>query len=316
MNSLKFMLDKEERDELLNSLSLQQQEYLKNELKRSKKTAFANVLAKTKGLNTSSDLDLLNQIKSWELIEYIDAGKVTIDLKCECGRPLRYQYIVRNNITNETRKLGINHLVEHTKIPSHIAKEIVRGFSEIDYELDEILYKLKTKWQSNLAIPPGIELTETIQHHLNLNLPLLDKQLSQVHRLIKHLNVKNTNFSHTKVKSDNTFPSDNHIREVINQIKGSIKPLEYSFDENYLTKKQQQFIVAFVETTSEVISARAICELLINLKLTPNKRFSSRKPEIFPYVCMFLEFLSTKGKCIPISKNMDDRTYKPSMQSA
>lgn len=316
MESLKYILEKKERDDLMNSLSIPQRVFLKNELKRSKKTAFANILAKNKGHNTSSDADLLRQIKSWELIEYIDAGKVNIDLKCECGRPLRYQYVVKNNITNETRRLGINHLVEHTKIPPQIAKEIVRGFSEIDYELDEILYKLKTKWKMSLILPPGLEVPENIQCHLDLDLPLLDKQINHLSYLIKPSFKHHEKFPHPKVGSDKTSPFDIHIQKVINQIKDNIKPLEYSFGEEQLTKKQQQVIVAYVETTTEEVSVRELCELLIDLKLTPNKRYSSRKPVIFAYVCMYLDFLSSKEKCTLISKNSDDRFYKPSTLTA
>ncbi|MGR9635250.1 hypothetical protein ACU82A_30120 [Bacillus cereus] len=115
--------------------------YLSEFLKRGKRTAFASVLAQQKGDNSQEDADHISI--QWTLLDFIDAGTISDELKCECGRSLRYQYIVKNLSTGKVLKFGKSHFQEHTNIPADIVKEVINGMLQIDYELDEILIKLK-----------------------------------------------------------------------------------------------------------------------------------------------------------------------------
>ncbi|MGR5991972.1 hypothetical protein ACT7C6_27525 [Bacillus paranthracis] len=114
-----------------------------------KKTAFANVMALDKGIvlpNHATDAEIQSILDEWVLIEYIDNGERNANTPCECGRPLRYQYIVQHQTTKETRRFGITHFAEHTGLPAHIVKQIKDGFAVIDYERDELLVKLQDHW--------------------------------------------------------------------------------------------------------------------------------------------------------------------------
>ena len=74
---------------------------------------------------------------AWSII--FDNGFINPDTPCECGRPLRYQYIVEHKPTNEARRFGITHFEGHTGVSASIINEIKKGFNSIDYEQDELL---------------------------------------------------------------------------------------------------------------------------------------------------------------------------------
>ncbi|MEW4237181.1 hypothetical protein Q0N71_31115 [Bacillus thuringiensis] len=96
----------------MGSLSDEQQEYLRNFLKRGNQTVFSSMLARLKGGESEEDAEHIST--QWMFIDYIDAGKVSKDHPCECGRPLRYQYIVKNLVTNKILKFSKDHFEKHT----------------------------------------------------------------------------------------------------------------------------------------------------------------------------------------------------------
>ncbi len=126
-----------ERDIIFNGLSDEQQEYLRTFLKRGKQASFSSVLARLKGGESEDDAEHIST--QWILIDYIDAGEVSHDYLCECGRPLRYQYVVKNLVTDKILKFGKNHFEEHTGLSSEIVSAVIKGMHKIDKELDEIL---------------------------------------------------------------------------------------------------------------------------------------------------------------------------------
>lgn len=65
-------------------------------------------------------------------------------LYCQCGRRLKYQYIVKSKATGKKMGLGIQHFKDHLNIPQQVAKEIVDRLSNVDFGLDELLW-LKRK---------------------------------------------------------------------------------------------------------------------------------------------------------------------------
>lgn len=186
----------DERNAILVKMSERQREFLLSTLKRGRATAFANTLlmtlAETKHAATHLFTESADLIESdWELVEIIDAGQVTDSLKCECGRSLRYQYTVKNNLTSETLKLGKTHLALHMGIPEHIAQAVINNLMKIDFELDEILEKYESKFNKAADDPMNsywekylFLFDETIVQQFELGIPFLDSQITKLTDLI------------------------------------------------------------------------------------------------------------------------------------
>lgn len=102
--------------------------------------------------------------------------------------PLRYQYVVKNIKTEDIRKFGITHFEEHTGFPPSLVKQIIKGIEKIDYEKDEILTKLESGWRLEyeqiIDIPSEVKIPKDIQQHMDLDLPLLDRQIKRLKQLI------------------------------------------------------------------------------------------------------------------------------------
>lgn len=64
-------------------------------------------------------------------------------LFCECGRPLKYQFVVKSIKTGRKIKLGINHFADHLHVPLEVAREIQKGINEVDLALDQLLWLKK-----------------------------------------------------------------------------------------------------------------------------------------------------------------------------
>ena len=129
----KIILDDTTSSNILAALTEKQKNFLEQHVKRGKKTAFANVMALDKGIvlpNHATDAEIQSILDEWVLIEYIDNGKSNANTPCECGRPLRYQYIVQHQTTKETRRFGITHFAEHTGLPAHMLNK-----SKMDLQL-------------------------------------------------------------------------------------------------------------------------------------------------------------------------------------
>lgn len=191
---MKIILNVSDRDRILATMQEDQIDFLKNKMLRSKKTVFANELAKSKGIHITesmTDEEIAMLLEEWELVEYIDAGYVSNELKCECGRPLRYQYVVKHSKTGDIKKFGITHFEEHTGIPPQIVKYIIRGLEQIDYEMDEILLKIDSGWNihtNHPNLPVDLVLPDDIKQYIELGLPLLEKHDKRLRKLIADYN--------------------------------------------------------------------------------------------------------------------------------
>ncbi|HDR6957136.1 MULTISPECIES: DUF3895 domain-containing protein [Bacillus cereus group] len=306
-------LTQTERDILFKELSNVQQEYLTNFLKRGKKTAFASILAQQKGEGSEEDYKHIST--NWRLVDYIDAGVVTETLKCECGRSLRYQYIVKNLKTNKILKFGKSHFEEHTNIPAEIVKQVIEGMTKIDYELDEILIKLRNNWSlennEGIQLPLNIEIPRDIKEHLELKLPLLDKQVNKLLGILfehtKHeINLQSVEFNNTEPNQISLF--DEVMTLGIEQ-GFNTKPIYNKVLHNFLSESEKSFIKSFIQQ-HEIISTRQLCEFLIEHKGSNAKRYLSGKPLIYPYVANYLENLEYEG-LVFFGENLDyrDKTF-------
>ncbi len=304
-----------ERDIIFNGLSDEQQEYLRTFLKRGKQASFSSVLARLKGGESEDDAEHIST--QWILIDYIDAGEVSHDYLCECGRPLRYQYVVKNLVTDKILKFGKNHFEEHTGLSSEIVSAVIKGMHKIDKELDEILSKISSEWSLIASldvdfIPDDLVVPSDIQEHFDLGLPLLDRQIV---RLKEEIRVHNSSMKKNQFELDNVdlleveeeqFSLFDEEIDDNSQVQSyRVEPV--SDDKNVLYRclsfVEQEFILTFIEKFNS-ISTRQLCEFMIKEIASSDKRYATGKPHIYVYVCSYLDFLVSKGK-LNYVENMD-----------
>ncbi|WP_430510749.1 DUF3895 domain-containing protein [Gottfriedia solisilvae] len=310
-------LTKDERGTVLDTLEHHQREYLQQFLKRGKRTSFSNILAKYKGEGSSNE-DLASQ---WELVDFIDAGLISDEHKCECGRPLRYQYIVKNKITNKILKFGINHFEEHTMIPSNVVKDVIKGWNYIDHELDEILKKFKNNWSLEDAFifefPEGVIIPKDIKEHLDLSIPLLNRQVLRLRQIIIETEKPKFQQKEVKVSFENEpidlFSFGDESNEIINIMEYEMSKRSIYGDpiSSNLKTSEVKFIHEYI-TNNETISAMQICNDLIDVKNSNFGYFSTTgKPKLYIVICNFLDKL-VKLERLEFVMDMQrkDRIYK------
>ncbi|MCY9397649.1 DUF3895 domain-containing protein [Bacillus inaquosorum] len=262
-------------------LNEEQKQFLTNYVKVKKLEAFNKIQTEAStgyaGFEGASGEDLQLLIDEWVLIDYIDNGFVDKNTPCECGRPLRYQYIVRNNKSGEVKRLGINHFEEHISLKKHVVKKIKKEFDLIEKEVSEISERTRVKWSIENVIhyiPNDYKFcTNNLKQQLDMGLALSAKQ---VNSLMKEVNQK--------------VHSDNKAAKTVT--------LENIDLFNYDEPKKISTVFSLNDTQKETIrdlyyrgvkSPRVICEMLIEDQIAPSNRYSTGKPKIFPNVCVFLE---------------------------
>lgn len=175
-------------DLIHNSLSLDQKDVLDNIVQRSRRTIWLNHMAKMKGIAlsdqelTDASTDLLSLLE-WDFIEFQDAGFISSDNRCECGRPLRYRYVVLNNVTNTVYKLGKEHLQQFTGLDPKLVEAVSKGILYIDLERTELLKKCSDLVKYDYIIPPNTNLPLEITELLRVKLPLLDRHVRYLNKI-------------------------------------------------------------------------------------------------------------------------------------
>ncbi|WP_426452784.1 hypothetical protein ACP26L_12190 [Paenibacillus sp. S-38] len=182
----------EQRDAVYASLSPEQQQFLSEGMLRGRRTAFAMTLARAKGAvipNEATYEEIEHLLEDWVYTGYTDAGRVSAEHPCLCGRPLRYQHRVQHKATGQVLHFGIEHLKQHLGMDAKTVAAILKGFEVLDAERDELLSKVHSGWtlESQVALPDGFKLPADLQAHLDLGLPLLEKQLARLKAKIRQL---------------------------------------------------------------------------------------------------------------------------------
>ncbi|SDZ63346.1 Protein of unknown function [Evansella caseinilytica] len=313
-----IILEKEKRDEWLKKLPPEQRDFLQHHVKRGKKTVFANVLAMDKGIVIPPEADgeeLEHLLDEWVLEDYIDNGFVNRDTPCECGRPLRYQYIVKHKTTKETRRFGMTHFEEHTGFPAEIVRKIKHGFQTIEYELDELLYKLHHgwDWQKELPLlPEGYAFPDDIQRHFDAKVPLLNRQLKRMKQQISSFLDDRRSLPRPQKAVAGQRDDAEAIAEQLETTLFNEDPLSFrgTVHPYPLAAEWQQAALSYIN--EGVTSARIVCELLIKNEQAPAARYASQCPKIYVPVCFFLDSLVRAGALTYTgSRNVADRYYKP-----
>ncbi|WP_251636210.1 DUF3895 domain-containing protein [Neobacillus niacini] len=237
---------------------------------------------------------------------------------CECGIPLRYQYIVRHRSTNQIRRFGITHFEEHTGLSVSLIVAIKKGFTQIDYERDELLNKIADGWSildHVPNIPSDLKLAKDIQQHLDANVPLLERQLNRLIRDIRLYQEKDesnyvTNFKATKMNVSDVTVEKYENQESLDLFGETIKEVPKQI---HIRKTgDSRFFQAINGYLDEgVTSVRVICELLIKHNGAEKERYLTGKPRIYPGVCQYLEQLVYDDKVSLIEVNgKEDRIYQ------
>ena len=142
------LLSKKHLEETMNLLTEEQKDYLENRLKIRRKSEWLQILATYKGVDITEDMnvdEIEDKIDDWILIDCLDGGFKQRPYKCDCGQPLRFQYIIQNKKEGEVRKLGENCFEKYLSLPASVIKDVKSGMYNIDLERDEILTKLHQK---------------------------------------------------------------------------------------------------------------------------------------------------------------------------
>ncbi|MED4358539.1 hypothetical protein [Geobacillus stearothermophilus] len=177
-------LTEAEVDEIYQLLTPKQHKYMDAFTKRSKKSKWLEVLALKKGIIVTEDMDneqLAEAVDDWILVEILDGGRGNRPFRCECGMPLRYQYIVAHKKQNKTYKLGETCLGNYTRLTPEIIRDIKKGFHSIHLERDELLLKIYHGEKTDIKEFVGIEIPQSYLEQIEHDIPLLDKQLQKLH---------------------------------------------------------------------------------------------------------------------------------------
>ncbi len=334
-----------EREQYLDELPDEQRSYLTEQLARGKRTAFANAMAEAKGHYVPDDAEpemIEMLLDDWIYSGYTDAGVVSPELRCECGRALRYQHRVTHKKSGEVRHFGIDHLKEHLGIDAAVVSAIKKGFDAIDYELDELLIKLRSRWQPDTDWSASEHLTADMRAQLDLGLPLLDRQIrrlldrkrraqAQAHARPKaappavplsappSIEVPAETmppqeeppvdlFDWAERMSGHAAPSApaapaSPAPRAASAVSGSISREDKVSDR--LPARLRDAVIGYCE--SDVRSARVICELLIRDHGASDSRFSTGKPHLYVAVCRAIEAAFPHAKVEP--HEHEDRYY-------
>ncbi|WP_171038244.1 DUF3895 domain-containing protein [Aquibacillus sediminis] len=309
-----------ERDDILATLTDNQKKFIKDYLKRGRRTVFANVLANDKA-SSSDDRTIEKVAQSWQLEDYIDAGpdwQKHSQLYCQCGRRLRYQYIVQNMETGEVKMFGINHFEDHFGIPPKLVKEIKNGIAQIDFEMDEVLAKITSGWtladEGIAAIPPSIEIPKDIQEHVDHDIPLLDRQVKRLKGRLAEYNREKEKRRLEALAREKEAVEEIRQKEATQhrqEIAASNASAKTSSD-IFLEHELQIGVLAILNHLPHPqFSAMGICHELIKHHGASNEMYSSGKPRIFSNVCIFLEHLKNQGVLELVEKQgVEDRIYR------
>jgi hypothetical protein len=217
------ILSRELIEEAYKLLNQEQKIFLENYVKRGKKTQWLNSWAKKLGAAlTEEELDdpeaSMNKLLKWVLLEYEEAEARTGEMRCECGRALKYRYTIKNLETGKLYRLGIIHLQQHTGLNPELVREISKGLSKIDLEKDEILSKVLENREFPFNVPEGLEIPRDIKLQLNIGLPLLDSQEKRLKKLINDINCRidiKRNIDLVQLPKDNSIVDVDKVYEYI-----------------------------------------------------------------------------------------------------
>lgn len=196
------------RDLAMCQLTTEQQEFIMSTMRRGKRSAWLTIMAEIKGIVLSHEDDeevIARKIGGWVLDHFHDLG--TRDGKCECGQSVRYVYHVTHIESKDSLSLGSTCIERYTGLDAKTVEAVIKGMKVFDFEKDEILQKVVNNWMLPFDVPSDLVVPTDIQQHFDVGLPLLDRQVSRLKKLI-------LKYQHEQKRSiDQPFPSEKTIRK-------------------------------------------------------------------------------------------------------
>ncbi|MGE7987949.1 hypothetical protein [Lysinibacillus fusiformis] len=182
-------LSADEREQQLSVLTTEQRDFLEIEMKRGRRTVFENVMrdekiTALKSIDITLQVDEMNVV-DWLISDYDDFGPGNLDGRCACGRRLRYMFTVEHQITRTKIQYGKDHLSAFLNIEVNEIDGVINDLDKIDYELDELLWKIKNNEYYNeyyKRIPDKTVVSESIKKHFEMNIPFLDRQIYRLNK--------------------------------------------------------------------------------------------------------------------------------------
>ncbi|MBL3729055.1 hypothetical protein JIN86_05515 [Lysinibacillus sp. HST-98] len=182
-------LSTEEREQQLSVLTIEQRNFLENEMKRSRRTVFENVMREEK-ITALKSIDITLQenemnVVDWLISDYNDFGPGNLDGRCACGRRLRYMFTVEHQVTRTKIQYGKDHLSAFLNIEVNEIEGVINELDKIDYELDELLWKLNNNvyyHEYYNRIPDKTVVSGSIKKHFEMNIPFLDRQINSLNK--------------------------------------------------------------------------------------------------------------------------------------
>lgn len=203
----------DELNKAYESLLDDQKKVLDEQIKRGRKTNWLNSWAEKKGIvltdeELESPDETMNTLLDWILLDYEERMTVDPNMRCECGRALKRRYTVFHKQTGKIYRLGEVHFAQHTEMEPETVRLIRKGLAKIDLERDEILSKVIEGWQLSFKIPESLKVPTDILTQLNIKLPLLERQINKLQRMIvigKHKNLAAVEKPESKYLSRDEF---------------------------------------------------------------------------------------------------------------
>lgn len=131
--SKKVSLTKQRRQETWAQLSYEQQLVIRRHIRYQQTSLFMNY-------------ELVGHGRHWSLTDYRENfnydTQIGPQLYCDCGRRLKHQYILVNDLGDEI-KLGITHFADHIGIPEKVARQLQAEIHHLNFGLDELLQRVR-----------------------------------------------------------------------------------------------------------------------------------------------------------------------------
>lgn len=241
----------EERETLMKSqVNSEQRQFLENELKRGKRTIFDNIMRSEKvtAIKSTDDIPLELEeldVVDWMITDFMDFGEGRRDGQCACGLSLRYQFTVEHQKTGKKIQYGKYHLSTFLNLDVRDINGVIKELDRFDYELDELLWKIENVeygYEEFEKIPDKTVVSKGITKHIEMNVPLLDRQVG---RLRKHYREQMQNILNEKLKMQ--FEASSESSQMENE------PLELHYEDK---KKIEEQIKSLLKNEQQPIKMK------------------------------------------------------------
>lgn len=308
-----------ERESLFPYATKEQLDFIMNNIKQRFRSKFFNKMAEKKvTLVRSQDItleDIEIDAKYWVLENYIDYGKGNYLGRCACNRKLRRVFTVKHEVTGKRINYGEDHFMQFLGIDKKILYDIIKDFSIINFELDELLIKIKEKQYGYDILERdfhGMELPEDIQAHINANVPLLDRQIDRLSRKLRELQ-RETKKKEAEALTKMLEEENKRIIEQMEREKRKLESIVERVRQN-LPPKPAKEMIAYQLILNGISSTVEVCHILIDY-FNQDGTLSAgihKRPRILPSILQYLLSQAEKGKLILVEKlGVEDCIFKP-----